>query len=92
MAEKRLTQEEIGARITGAEQLVAVGARYQHYKGNFYTVLHMALLEATNAPCVVYRAEYGAHAIFIRPLEDWLATVETGGKQIPRFARAEITS
>lgn len=83
--EQRLTQEQIAARVSEAEKLVSVGARYQHYKGNFYTVLYVALLEATNEPCVVYQMEYGAHAVFIRPLDDWLAEVEVDGKTVPRF-------
>ena len=83
----RLTQQELAARTAEAAKLVAVGARYRHYKGSEYTVLHIALLEATNDPCVVYRAEYGAHTIFIRPLADWLATVEHHDSATPRFAR-----
>lgn len=87
MAEERLTQGQLAARAAEAERLVAVGARYRHYKGGEYTVLHVALLEATNEPCIVYRAEYGTHAIYVRPLNDWLATIEADGKQMPRFTK-----
>lgn len=87
MAEERLTQEQIAACVAEAEKHVAVGARYQHYKGNLYVVLHVALLEATNEPCVVYQMEYGARAIFIRPLDDWLATVALDGKRMQRFTK-----
>lgn len=90
MAEERLTQEQIAARIAAAEKLVAVGSRYKHYKGGEYTVLHVALLEATNEPCVVYSAEYGAHAIYIRPLNDWLMTVEVDGETVPRFSETKF--
>jgi hypothetical protein len=85
MAEERLTQEQLAVRVADAEKLVTVGARYRHYKGGEYTVLCVALLEATNEPCVVYRAEYGSHTVYIRPLDDWLAMVEANGGQMRRF-------
>ncbi|HEY8998713.1 MAG TPA: DUF1653 domain-containing protein [Candidatus Saccharimonadales bacterium] len=87
MVEERLTQEQLAARVDETEKLVTVGAQYKHYKGGLYTVLHVALLEATNEPCVVYRAEYGSHTIFIRPLDDWCAQIEVDGKAVPRFAK-----
>jgi hypothetical protein len=33
----------------------------------------------------VYRAEYGEHIIFVRPLNVWLETVEWEGEQVFRF-------
>lgn len=85
--EKRLSQEELTVRLAEAAAKVMVGAEYEHYKHLRYKVLHLALTEATNKPCVVYRAEYGEGLIFVCPLEDWLAQVEIEGRLVPRFAK-----
>lgn len=87
MAEGYLTQAQLAARVAEAARLVTVGARYRHYKGGEYTVLHVALLEATNEPGVVYQAAYGARTIFIRPLSDWCAEVELNDNVVLRFAK-----
>ena len=85
--EKRLSQEELAARLADAAKRVTVGAEYEHYKHMRYKVLQLALIEATNEPCVVYQAKYGGGLIFVRPLEDWLAKVEIEERLIPRFAK-----
>jgi hypothetical protein len=41
--------------------------RYQHYKGNEYTVLGVALHSETQEELVVYRQEYGDHGLWVRP-------------------------
>jgi hypothetical protein len=87
MAEKRLSQDELAARITEAERLVTVGAEYEHYKHARYLVLQVALLEATNEPCVIYQAQYGERLTFVRPVSSWLEQVEIEGRSVPRFAK-----
>jgi hypothetical protein len=83
-----LTQQELARIVQDADRQVTVGARYAHYKSaDQYTVLEVALLEETDEPVVVYRAEYGEHIVFVRPLSVWLETVEWEGKQVPRFAQ-----
>lgn len=84
------TEAQMAQILAEAHTRVAVGGRYRHYKGNFYTVESVALIEATMESAVVYRAEYMQGLVFIRPLSDWLATVETGGKTVPRFTPAEL--
>ena len=83
---KMKTQQELAALLIDAAIKVTVGARYEHYKKQTYTVVALALREEDCAPCVVYRAEYGDGVTFIRPVTNWLETVETDGKIVPRFA------
>lgn len=85
MAQTRLTQTALAARLSEAAAQVAVGGMYRHYKNKLYQVVGVALLEATNEPCVIYQAQYGVHATFIRPLSNWLEIVEVDGQPTPRF-------
>lgn len=85
--EKRLSQQDLAARLSNAAAKVVVGAEYEHYKHARYKVLTVALIEATNEPCVVYKALYGEGATFVRPLADWLASVEVEGRLVPRFVK-----
>lgn len=86
-----LSQDELAAIVNDAKQKVVVGAQYAHYKhaDQLYTVLDVALMEATDEPAVVYRAEYGANVIFVRPVSGWLETVEWQGSRVPRFTKVD---
>ncbi len=81
------TEQELAEILNQARTAVTVGARYQHFRGAEYIVQDIAILEATNEAAVIYRAEYGEHLIFIRPLSSWLEMVEQDGKRVPRFAQ-----
>lgn len=68
--------------------------RYQNYKGNFYTVLAIALDADTQQKMVVYQAEYdiptladeyGINPVFTRAYDSCVAEVEWEGKTVPRF-------
>lgn len=60
-------------------------AHYRHYKrGTDYRVLCLGVLEANEEPCVVYQS-LADQKIWIRPVSDFLATVEHEGAQVPRF-------
>lgn len=85
----RLSQEQLAARLTQAKTKVQVGGRYEHYKKLAYVVLAVALWEETNEPCVVYQAQYGVQATFIRPLAAWDETVVVGDQTVPRFRRID---
>jgi len=85
------TSGELVRRLEEAARYVAVGARYVHYKhpARQYEVTALAIVEATEEVAVVYRALYGDELTFIRPLQNWLAVVETGeGRRVQRFMRA----
>jgi hypothetical protein len=84
------TQDELRQALRLAAEQVEVGARYAHYKhpGLLYKVTGFAILEATDDATVLYKAQYGAHIMFARPLTSWLETVEWHGKIVPRFVKA----
>jgi len=58
---------------------------YQHYKGNQYEVMDIALNSETLEKMVVYRALYGNFDLWVRPLQMFTEHVEISNKQIPRF-------
>lgn len=58
---------------------------YQHYKGNFYQVLHLAKHSETAEVLVVYRALYGEYGVWVRPLTMFCETVNIAGEAKPRF-------
>jgi hypothetical protein len=61
--------------------------RYRHYKGNEYTVLGLARHSETEEKLVVYRQEYGARGLWVRPLAMFVESVEVAGRTVPRFTR-----
>lgn len=58
---------------------------YEHYKGNKYQVLSVAVHSETLEEVVVYKALYGEKLIWVRPLKMFLETVEVNGEKKPRF-------
>ena len=59
--------------------------KYLHYKGKEYEVLGVARHSETLEELVVYRALYGAHDLWVRPLKMFTEKVEIGGKKVSRF-------
>ncbi len=60
--------------------------RYQHFKGGQYLVLGVACdSESAQPEWVVYRALYGDHGLWVRPLSMFCETVERNGIVRPRF-------
>ena len=59
--------------------------KYKHYKGNEYEVIGVAKHSETLEELVVYRALYGNHDLWVRPIEMFTEEVEVNGKKIPRF-------
>jgi cyclomaltodextrinase len=59
--------------------------RYRHFKGNEYEVLGVAKHSETLEDVVVYRALYGEHGLWIRPVAMFLDTIERDGRKIRRF-------
>lgn len=58
---------------------------YRHFKGGIYEVLFVAKNSETLEDMVVYRANYGDHGVWVRPLSMWNETVERDGKTFKRF-------
>jgi hypothetical protein len=59
--------------------------RYQHYKGAEYTVLGVATHSETGEELVVYRPEYGARGLWVRPKAMFCERVRTPEGEVPRF-------
>ncbi len=59
--------------------------RYRHFKGKEYEVLGLAKHSETLEEMVIYRALYGNHDIWVRPLSMWNETVERNGITVKRF-------
>ncbi len=60
---------------------------YRHYKGNEFDVLLIAKHEDTHEPLVIYRARYGDHSTWARPLSVFLESVTVDGQTVPRFTK-----
>lgn len=58
---------------------------YRHFKGGIYEVLFVAKNSEALEDMVVYRANYGEHGVWVRPLSMWNETVERDGKTFKRF-------
>lgn len=60
--------------------------KYRHYKGKEYEVIGVAKHSETLDELIVYRALYGDHDLWVRPLKMFFEDVEVDGKKIPRFS------
>ncbi|UGB37448.1 DUF1653 domain-containing protein [Frateuria soli] len=63
-----------------------VAGIYRHYKGQRYQVLGIARHSETLEELVVYRALYGGHGLWVRPMAMFAETVTVDGEPVPRFA------
>lgn len=71
---------------------IKVGDRYYHYKhpDQFYHIVALGFIEATEEPCVVYEAEYGDKLTWVRTESKFFAKVDTeGGSPVDRFTKVE---
>lgn len=59
---------------------------YVHYKGLRYEVLGVVRHSETREPLVLYRPLYGEGALWVRPYEMFVGTVEVDGVRRLRFA------
>lgn len=87
-----LSPEALFSKLNLAKQKVIVGAKYYHYKHPelYYSIVDLVIIEATEEVGVLYRAEYESlkGLIFMRPIDDFLATVEVEDRHVGRFALA----
>ena len=83
------SQDELTRLIADAAKSVPIGATYWHYKNRdlHYRVADLVIIEATDTVGVIYEALYGNRIKFLRPIDDFLATVGHNGKQIARFTK-----
>ena len=59
--------------------------RYRHFKGMEYELIDIAHHSESQEPMVVYRALYGDHGLWVRPLAMFFETVERDGQELQRF-------
>ncbi len=63
--------------------------KYQHFKGNYYQVLHLARHSETEEYLVVYHPFDNKDNIWVRPLTMFNETIERDGENIQRFQYVE---
>ena len=59
--------------------------KYRHYKGNEYEVVGFAKHSETLEDMVIYKALYGDHGTWVRPLSMWENPIEVDSKTVKRF-------
>ena len=64
--------------------MIKVG-KYQHFKGSFYQVLHIARHSETEEHLVVYHPFDNKDDIWVRPLAMFTENITRNGKNIKRF-------
>ena len=58
--------------------VITEGQTFRHYKGNFYKILHVAKMESTEIPVVVYSSEEHPSLVWVRQRDDFLDVLEDG--------------
>ena len=79
---------DFAALIAEAGEKVKVGGEYGHYKdpvNKRYRVESLAIDEATERVCVIYRPLYNEGLLWTRTVENFLDTVDTADGPKPRF-------
>lgn len=81
--------EELAKEIKKASTQVQVGGKYVHYKSphSLYEVKELGILEADDSVCVIYRSLTSDKPTFVRPLSEWVETVEWQGNKVQRFKK-----
>jgi hypothetical protein len=67
-----------------------VTGKYQHYKGDYYEVVGVALHSEDRQPMVVYRPFHDSPVPYwVRPYEMFIQHVVVDGQQVPRFKKVD---
>ena len=63
---------------------------YEHYKGNRYTVIGVALDTETLEPSVIYRPLYDSKVSYwVRPYAMFTESIKVGDTWIPQFRKVQ---
>lgn len=62
---------------------------YRHFKGNKYQVINIVRHSENQQYMVLYRALYGDHGLWVRPLQMFIEEIEVEGQKRPRFELIE---
>ena len=81
------SEQELKRRLGDAKSKIETGAKYCHYKNpdQYYHIVAVGMIEETETPAVIYRAEYGDNIVWVRPVENFLSKVKHNGKIVDRF-------
>ncbi len=74
----------MGVKLSKLAKTIEPGF-YEHYKKKKYQVLGVVVHSETLEEHVLYKALYGEHLIWVRPLKMFLGKMVVDGKKIPRF-------
>ncbi len=84
-----LTADQLRGRLEEAKSKVKIGGKYYHHKhpDQYYTVVEVAILEATEEPAVLYKPEYEGYEgiIWIRPISEFLSEMDVNGEKVKKF-------
>jgi len=64
---------------------VVVGGHYRHYKGDEYSILHVAEHADTGEEYVVYTRRYDNTEVWVRPKAIFVQSVIVRDVTVPRF-------
>ena len=59
--------------------------KYRHFKGGIYELIEIAHHSETQEAMAVYRALYGDHGLWVRPLSMFLETIFRDKQELQRF-------
>lgn len=65
---------------------------YRHYKGKLYALICFAKNSETLEEMVVYQAQYGEKAFWVRPKKMFFEIIDIKGERVPRFKKVEQES
>lgn len=86
-----LDEKQLSGLLEKAKSKIQVGDIYFHYKNlqNYYVVDFVGLLEASEEPCIAYRALYGKKLLWVRTFNEFTKVEEINGKKVRKFTKVE---
>lgn len=85
-------QEILLTELDKLKQRISIGDKFCHYKHpeQFYLIIALGFIEATEEPAVIYEADYGEKFVWVRSQEDFFAKVKLeDGVEVDRFTKVE---
>ena len=86
-------QTQLLKELKNLVKKVKVGDKFYHFKhpDQFYKIIAIGFIEASEKPCVVYQGEYGERITWVRTEKEFFSKVTLeGGKIVDRFTRVKI--
>jgi hypothetical protein len=65
--------------------MIAPGSVWKHYKGSRYVVWRVGKWEPDASDVVIYRSSSRRNVVWVRPVRNFLETIEYEGKRTARF-------